>query len=259
MTAAHAQRSLMHLLATTSGVIDGAAEAIDLGQDPADIVVLSAADSELAALARAQDSVGALPAAARQSSAAAAQSFGRSLHREDAGHGEAHRAAPAGGRKLLELRARADRGTGARSRHRACGPARRCGSRSGTHARARRWRRSIASACASIWWRAARTMRAASSPIARISLDGTEAPAPARDAAEGRTLPGHLAGRSAHGGASSSTVPSWKARRQRPSTRWSMRLPTRGIGCKAFYVASLKDAASVSLHCGSLELAASPT
>ena len=50
----------MHLLATTSGVIDGAAEAVDLGQDPADIVVLSAADSELAALARAQDSVGGL-------------------------------------------------------------------------------------------------------------------------------------------------------------------------------------------------------
>jgi cobaltochelatase CobN len=45
----------MHLLATTSGVIDGAAEAIDLAQSPADIVVLSAADSELAALARAHD------------------------------------------------------------------------------------------------------------------------------------------------------------------------------------------------------------
>ncbi|MCA3574939.1 MAG: hypothetical protein IOC86_13575, partial [Aestuariivirga sp.] len=45
----------MHLLATTSGVIDGAAEAVDLGQSPADLVVLSAADSELAALARAHD------------------------------------------------------------------------------------------------------------------------------------------------------------------------------------------------------------
>ena len=45
----------MHLLATTSGVIDGAAEAVDLAQSPADIVVLSAADSELAALARAHD------------------------------------------------------------------------------------------------------------------------------------------------------------------------------------------------------------
>ena len=45
----------MHLLATTSGVIDGAADAIDLAQSPADIVVLSAADSELAALARAHD------------------------------------------------------------------------------------------------------------------------------------------------------------------------------------------------------------
>ena len=48
----------MHLLATTSGVIDGAAEAIDLNQSPADVVVLSAADSELAALARAHDVVG---------------------------------------------------------------------------------------------------------------------------------------------------------------------------------------------------------
>ena len=45
----------MHLLATTSGVIDGAAEAVDLKQSPADIVVLTAADSEIAALARAYD------------------------------------------------------------------------------------------------------------------------------------------------------------------------------------------------------------
>jgi cobaltochelatase CobN len=45
----------MHLLATTSGVIDGAAEAADLKQSPADIVVLSAADSEIASLARAYD------------------------------------------------------------------------------------------------------------------------------------------------------------------------------------------------------------
>ncbi len=45
----------MHLLAATSGVIDGAAEAIDLKQSPADIIVLSAADSELANLAFAAD------------------------------------------------------------------------------------------------------------------------------------------------------------------------------------------------------------
>ena len=45
----------MHLLATTSGVIDGAAEAIDLAQSPAEIIVLSAADSEIASLARAHD------------------------------------------------------------------------------------------------------------------------------------------------------------------------------------------------------------
>ncbi|MFT3986423.1 cobaltochelatase subunit CobN [Aestuariivirga sp.] len=45
----------MHLLATTSGVIGQGAEAIDLAQPPGDIVVLSAADSELALLARAAD------------------------------------------------------------------------------------------------------------------------------------------------------------------------------------------------------------
>ncbi len=47
----------MHLLATTSGVIDGGAEAIDLKQSPGDIVILSAADSELANLARALDTL----------------------------------------------------------------------------------------------------------------------------------------------------------------------------------------------------------
>ena len=45
----------MHLLATQRGVVDGAAEAIDLAQTPGDVIVLSAADSELAALARASD------------------------------------------------------------------------------------------------------------------------------------------------------------------------------------------------------------
>lgn len=48
----------MHLLATTSGIIDGAAEAVDLDQSPADVVVLSAADSELASLATAHDEAG---------------------------------------------------------------------------------------------------------------------------------------------------------------------------------------------------------
>ncbi|MEO6607212.1 MAG: cobaltochelatase subunit CobN, partial [Aestuariivirga sp.] len=48
----------MHLLATTSGVVDGAAEAIDLKQTPADVVILSAADSDLACLAAAHDALG---------------------------------------------------------------------------------------------------------------------------------------------------------------------------------------------------------
>ncbi|MFO0993005.1 MAG: cobaltochelatase subunit CobN [Hyphomicrobiales bacterium] len=47
----------MHLLATQTGQIDGGAEALDLGQSRGDIVILSAADSELASLARALDTL----------------------------------------------------------------------------------------------------------------------------------------------------------------------------------------------------------
>ena len=44
----------MHLLATKPGSISDGAEAVDLGQSPGEIVVLSAADSELACLASAR-------------------------------------------------------------------------------------------------------------------------------------------------------------------------------------------------------------
>ncbi|TCS65144.1 cobaltochelatase subunit CobN [Varunaivibrio sulfuroxidans] len=44
----------MHLLAAQPGVIDDGAQAVDLGQKPGDIVILSAADSDLALLARAR-------------------------------------------------------------------------------------------------------------------------------------------------------------------------------------------------------------
>jgi hypothetical protein len=50
-----ADAEAMHLLAAQTGVIDGGAEAVDLGQSPGDIVVISAADSELASLAHAHD------------------------------------------------------------------------------------------------------------------------------------------------------------------------------------------------------------
>ena len=46
----------MHLLAATPGTIDDGA-ALDLGQTPADVVVLSAADSELAALSEARSAM----------------------------------------------------------------------------------------------------------------------------------------------------------------------------------------------------------
>jgi cobaltochelatase CobN len=45
----------VHLLARQSASLDGSGEAIDLGQSPGDCIVLSAADSELALLARAFD------------------------------------------------------------------------------------------------------------------------------------------------------------------------------------------------------------
>ena len=48
----------MHLLAATPGVVSDGSEAVDLGQTPGDIVVLSAADTELAALAAAQARAG---------------------------------------------------------------------------------------------------------------------------------------------------------------------------------------------------------
>ena len=45
----------MHLLATKPGVVFDGSEAVDLGQTPGDIVVLSAADTELAALSAARE------------------------------------------------------------------------------------------------------------------------------------------------------------------------------------------------------------
>ena len=45
----------MHLLANTSGLVDGAAEAVDLDQSPAGVIFLSTADSEISAIARAHD------------------------------------------------------------------------------------------------------------------------------------------------------------------------------------------------------------
>ncbi len=44
----------MHLLATEPGAIADGSDAVDLGQTPGDIVVLSAADSELSSLAQAR-------------------------------------------------------------------------------------------------------------------------------------------------------------------------------------------------------------
>src|SRR5258708_26134473 len=48
----------MHLLAAKPGVISDGRIAVDLGQTPGEIVILSSADTELACLAAAQDRLG---------------------------------------------------------------------------------------------------------------------------------------------------------------------------------------------------------
>ena len=48
----------MHLLAATPGEVDDGSEAVDLGQTPGDVIVLSAAESELALLAKARAGLG---------------------------------------------------------------------------------------------------------------------------------------------------------------------------------------------------------
>src|SRR5690242_5232940 len=50
----HRRELAMHLLAAQPGAISDGSAAVDLGQTPGDIVVLSAADSEIACLAAAQ-------------------------------------------------------------------------------------------------------------------------------------------------------------------------------------------------------------
>jgi cobaltochelatase CobN len=48
----------MHLLAAAPGVVSDGSEAVDLGQDPADIVILTAADTEIACLSAARARLG---------------------------------------------------------------------------------------------------------------------------------------------------------------------------------------------------------
>lgn len=47
----------MHLLAATPGAVDDGSEAVDLGQTPGDIVIITAADTEIACFAAAQGSI----------------------------------------------------------------------------------------------------------------------------------------------------------------------------------------------------------
>ena len=48
----------MHLLLAQKGSVNESDEAVDLGQDPADVVFISAADTELSSLSAAKESLG---------------------------------------------------------------------------------------------------------------------------------------------------------------------------------------------------------
>ena len=48
----------MHLLSAQKGTLSEEGEALDLGQTPGEVIFLSAADTELAALAQARAAVG---------------------------------------------------------------------------------------------------------------------------------------------------------------------------------------------------------
>ena len=55
----------MHLLAAAPGTVSDGSEPVDPGQSPADVIFLSAADTELAALSEARGSMSAPPEQAR--------------------------------------------------------------------------------------------------------------------------------------------------------------------------------------------------
>ena len=117
----------MHLLSTLEAATADVLAAVDLGQTPGEIVILSAADSELACLAAAQAR---LPEDAPSLRLAnllqlGAPALGRPACRAGGGPGAAGRAAPAGRPRLLALRGRAGGGELPRARHRAGLPARR--------------------------------------------------------------------------------------------------------------------------------------
>ena len=144
----------MHLLTTSSTNLDEIVEAVDLGQTPGDIVVLSFADSDLTGLAGAwQAERDALPSV-------------RLAHLRDLRHPmsvdlwidrvgaacQGDRRAPARRARLVEIRHRAAVGAGPRARHRACSAAgrgsRRYPARRGFDAAAARARRAAAASFA---------------------------------------------------------------------------------------------------------------
>src|ERR1700733_7561508 len=103
----------MHLLTTSSTTLDEIVEAVDLGQTPGDIVVLSFADSDLAGLAAAWQA----GRAGVSSGRLRPSDVGRSMDRPRCEPRQSNRSAPARRSRLVEVRHRAAVGAGVRTTH----------------------------------------------------------------------------------------------------------------------------------------------
>ena len=94
----------MHLLQARPGTAVDETEAVDLGQTPGDVVFLSAADTELAGLARSRAGFGDGFPSLRLANLTRPSDVGGPLRRYGRREGEARRRAGARGRRLLALR-----------------------------------------------------------------------------------------------------------------------------------------------------------
>ncbi len=178
----------MHLLAATPGAADEGA-AVDPGQTPADLVLISAADTELALLAEARAAMADPPvAAADQPWPSAPPDVGRPASRR-LRQPLAPRRRPAAGRgRLLALWLHPICRPAGRGRGAGGVPARRRQAGRGAAPVLDRRRRRLRCACGRSWSKAARTMPPASSPMrGRCWTVPSAPPRPRRCCAPGST------------------------------------------------------------------------
>ncbi len=254
----------MHLLATQPGTIADGKEPVDLGQTPGDVLVLSAADSEIACLARAQKMLCARepdwPSLRLASLLRLAHNYSVDRHTESGrGEGEARRRPPARRAGLLVLWRRAP---GAARARRAARFSRSCLATISPMPSLPRSRRCRPTALHRLWRylaegggaNAEQFLRYAASLIGRRRRVARAAAAAARRALlAGRNAPpistgSHETGAPAIRSPLSSSIARWCRREiSRRSTRLVAALAARGLNPLPIFVASLKDAQSAAL------------